>query len=93
MQAQMFKHSDWLNITDVKLLTVRFDKLLHDAGFKILSFNQNHFDPVGFTCVWVLAESHFAIHTFPEEGKSYIELSSCNWRYFVTFVELFNSNG
>lgn len=25
----------------------------------------------------VLGESHFAIHTFPEENRAYIELSSC----------------
>jgi S-adenosylmethionine decarboxylase len=36
-----------------------------------------------------LAESHLAIHTFPEEGKTYIELSSCNERMQKAFEALF----
>ena len=31
-------------------------------------------------------ESHFAIHTFPEENKTYIELSSCNEEKQIYFV-------
>lgn len=36
------------------------------------------FTEEGYTAIWLLGESHFAIHTFPEQGKTYIELTSCN---------------
>ncbi len=36
--------------------------------------------------LWLLAESHFAIHTFPEENKMYIEISSCVKKYFDNFL-------
>lgn len=36
--------------------------------------------------LWLLAESHFAIHTFPEENKMYIEISSCVKMYFDNFL-------
>jgi S-adenosylmethionine decarboxylase len=36
--------------------------------------------------LFLLSESHFAIHTFPEEGQSYIELSSCVFEPFLKFV-------
>nr|DAO98746.1 MAG TPA: S-adenosylmethionine decarboxylase [Caudoviricetes sp.] len=38
--------------------------------------------------MWLLTESHFAVHTFPEFGKTYIELSSCNPDFFTKFIEL-----
>jgi len=33
-----------------------------------------------------LSESHFAIHTFPEENKFYWELSSCIEQKYVDFI-------
>jgi S-adenosylmethionine decarboxylase len=39
-----------------------------------------------------LSESHFAIHTFPEEGQSYIELSSCVFEPFLKFVSNIKSD-
>ena len=59
--------------------------LLLNSGFKILQSIEHHFDPYGYTALFLLAESHLAIHTFPEENKSYIELSSCNENYFTVF--------
>jgi S-adenosylmethionine/arginine decarboxylase-like enzyme len=38
--------------------------------------------------LYLLGESHFAIHTFPEHGKSYIELSSCNENMYIKCVEV-----
>ena len=37
--------------------------------------------------LWLLAESHFAIHTFPEENKMYIEISSCVKKYYDNFLK------
>ncbi len=77
MKAQMFNHSEWVSETNPFKLRTKYKELLEDSGFGILSFMEYSFEPQGYTAIWLLSESHFAIHTFPEEGKSYIEISSC----------------
>lgn len=46
------------------------------------------FDPFGYTAMFLLSESHLAIHTFPERGKTYIELTSCVEPQYRRFLEL-----
>ena len=48
---------------------------------------EHYFTKQGYTGLWLLAESHFAIHTFPEEDKIYIEISSCVKKYFDAFLQ------
>ena len=39
----------------------------------------HEFSPQGISLVYVLAESHMAIHTWPEESYAYITISSCKY--------------
>lgn len=39
---------------------------------------EQHFPNGGYTALWLLAESHLAVHTFPESKATYLELSGCN---------------
>lgn len=54
----------------------------------MLAVSEHHFSPQGYTCLWLLAESHLALHSFPEEAHTYIELSSCNAGKHRKFVDL-----
>lgn len=85
MKAQIWNNSWWLTITDAKALRDYFNALLPQAGFGVISFQEHQFTPQGYSALWLLAESHLAIHTFPEEGCSYVELSSCIEHYFREF--------
>ena len=60
--------------------------LIIGSGFTVLKFIDHAFDPQGYTALWLLAESHCALHTFPEEQKAYLEISSCNSAMYVNFV-------
>ena len=60
--------------------------LIIGSGFTVLKFVDHAFDPQGYTALWLLAESHCALHTFPEEQKAYLEISSCNSEMYVNFV-------
>ncbi|MBT5506979.1 MAG: spermidine synthase [Flammeovirgaceae bacterium] len=60
--------------------------LIIGSGFTVLKFIDHAFDPQGYTALWLLAESHCALHTFPEEQKAYLEISSCNSEMYVNFV-------
>ena len=88
MEAKIWNMNKWIKETDPRKLSEKYRKMLLDSGFKVLDVTEHFFDPIGYTCLFLLGESHFAIHTFPEFGKTYIELSSCNGRMFERFNEL-----
>lgn len=88
MKAQMFNYQNWVDETNPFELRKKYDEQLKSSGFGVLSFVEYNFEPQGYTALWLLSESHFAIHTFPEEGKSYIELSSCIEKQYNKFMEL-----
>lgn len=88
MKAEIFEKSTWVSETRPDILMAACEKRLLESGFKIVEKAVHFFAPQGFTAVFILAESHLAIHTFPEEGKSYIQLSSCVERYFNAFWDV-----
>ena len=85
MRARMWNFKFWTHETNPICLMKTYGKILKDSGFTILQVAVQKFEPQGFTGVWILAESHLAVHTFPEEGKTYVELSSCNKELFKSF--------
>lgn len=87
MKAQMYNYTSWIKETKPSVLIQYFMKKLNQAGFKVENVIEKHFEPQGYTALILLSESHFAIHTFPEEGQTYIELSSCVKLPFDTFIK------
>lgn len=69
----------WLEefANDNELLKVLIDKALYASGIQILDCKGHEFDGGGFTGVWLLAESHFSIHTFPERNYMSIDCYTC----------------
>ncbi|MEM9821670.1 MAG: S-adenosylmethionine decarboxylase [Bacteroidota bacterium] len=88
MKAAIYNFQCWLKETDPQCLEQALGTLLDAAGFVTLNQTDHHFQPQGYTGVWLLSESHLAIHTFPEDGKTYLELSSCNQAKNEIFVDL-----
>ena len=87
MKAKIWNYSEWINQTDIDILKNCYQEKLEDAGFEVVGYAEHRFQPYGFSCVWLIAESHFAIHTFPEENKTYIELSSCSQTKYDKFIK------
>lgn len=92
MQAKIDNYNSWVETADHEAIIRQLEEILTTSGFTILNFMEHHFTPQGYTALWLLAESHCALHTFPEENRSYVELSSCNTQMFVDFVRLFNGH-
>ncbi len=90
MKAKIYNISKWIKETDPNKLKNDYSDLLVLSGFDILNFQEHYFKPAGYTALWLLGESHLAIHTFPEENKSYIELSSCTESYYNYFGAFFS---
>ncbi len=78
MKAKIFNFKCWVKETDNNFLKTKLDILVRKSGYNILNKIEHEFKPQGYTCLWLLAESHLAVHSFPEEKCSYIELSGCS---------------
>ncbi len=85
VKAVVYNFQQWIMITEPKVLETEFSELLSISGYRVLNFIEHHFPNGGYTCLWLLAESHLAIHTFIGDGKTYIELSGCNEQMNKTF--------
>ncbi len=90
MKAEIYSTKYWVNTSDKKKLFKNLNKSLENANFKIINFIEHFFENQGYTCLWLISESHLALHTFPEANKSYIELSSCNNNKNEHFKQLLN---
>jgi len=59
----------------------RLERLLENAAraarCEVLHRARHHFTPHGATVLLLLAESHLAIHTWPEHGYASIDLLTC----------------
>ena len=91
IQARIFNYQHWTKVTNPMELKKSYASYLKKSGFTVLQFNEHHFEQQGYTCFWLLAESHLAIHTFPESNTAYIELSSCNeekMEFFKSLISL-----
>lgn len=86
MKAQMHNISLWIDETNPEILYKRYKELLQECGFHIEGEVEKHFTPHGYTLLFLLSESHFAIHTFPEHNDTYIELSSCVKKQYDNFL-------
>lgn len=91
MKATMNNWRTWVPETRPEKLRAHYEDMLLHAGFCILDITEHHFQPYGYTALFLLSESHFAIHTFPEEGKTYLELSSCVDGPYVKFCTMFEA--
>lgn len=90
MKAAIWSFDRWIMETDPSILREAFDQALVGCGFTIIDFIDYHFEPQGWSGLWLIAESHLGIHTFPEEEKSYVQLSSCSEEYHRNFTSLMN---
>ena len=87
MKAKMNNYNAWIKETRPDVLIGYYEDLLIKCGFNVIDKCFHFFKPYGFTALFLLGESHFAIHTFPEEEKTYIELSSCVDLPFNNFMK------
>ncbi len=49
-----------------------------DAGdFTLMDLRVVRFSPVGVTAAAIVGESHLALHTWPEQGRLFVDVASC----------------
>ncbi len=68
-------HTDILN--DVEGIDKAMTQAARESGATIVESVFHHFNPYGVSGVVVIAESHLAIHTWPEYGYAAVDLFTC----------------
>lgn len=53
------------------------EKALKASNMTVVNRTSHQFEPQGTTAVWILAESHMAIHTYPEEKFMAVDVFTC----------------
>lgn len=85
-------HGCLADINDPQLIMDTLEKACEIAGATIVSKMGYNFSPYGVTAVVIIAESHLAVHTWPEFQYAAVDLFTCGssvdpWQAFE-FVKL-----
>ncbi len=64
-------------IKHVKKVKSLVDPLIKKAELTVLASKYHQFKPFGVSCVYLLAESHVSLHTWPEIGYVAIDIFTC----------------
>ena len=54
------------------------DSIVKSLPLTVLHRAGHQFQPHGYTLLYLLSESHFSIHTYPEYRSCYIDIFCCN---------------
>jgi S-adenosylmethionine decarboxylase proenzyme len=71
--------ADTPEMTHAKALKERCLAAVERAGLTIVGDRFHQFEPQGVTGAVILAESHLAIHTWPEKGSVTVDVYVCNY--------------
>ena len=75
LDAKEIKNADLLG--SLAMTEALFDGICSKYGFTILQKCRHEFEPQGFSLVYLLAESHMSVHTFPEKAYAAIDVYTC----------------
>lgn len=64
-------------VMDARRLQRTLEEAIHVCGAQICGSVSKAFDPHGFTCLYLLAESHASIHTYPERRAIFFDAFTC----------------
>lgn len=92
LSPNIFSLRAWVKNVIPQDLKSTFNNLLKETRYNVLNYSEHYFPVQGYTAIWLLAESHLAIHTFPNAGWTYIELSGCNEQKTEMFRTLLNKS-
>lgn len=72
-----FTGCDPARLADLEHITAAMLGAAEAAGATIITHNFHHFSPLGVSGAVIIAESHLAIHTWPEYRFAAVDLFTC----------------
>jgi len=76
----LIKDCNLEKLENIALMEGMLEKAAKLMDLTLLKTVSHKFSPQGLTAVALLAESHIAIHTYPEENTIFVEVMSCGQR-------------
>ena len=74
-----------------EMLIYLLDSICKKYDFTILNRLEHQFEPEGISLVYLLAESHLTIHTFPEKSYIALDLYTCRiYKDNSVYNEIYN---
>lgn len=77
MVAGIIKNCNVEKLEDIGLIEREIEKAAEFMDLTLLKTISHKFTPLGLTSVALLAESHIAVHTYPEERTIFVDIMSC----------------
>lgn len=78
MAQHLIGHVEGTEISTVEELQVIMEDVAEQCSFNVVAKAFHQFEPYGATGVFVLAESHFSVHSYPEDEKVYVDVFCCS---------------
>ncbi len=72
-----FSGCDAASLADLELVTTAMLQAATASGATIVTHSFHHFSPHGVSGAVIIAESHLAIHTWPEHGFAAVDFFTC----------------
>ena len=72
-----FADCDAAKLSDLEHITAAMLAAADAAGATVITHNFHHFSPLGVSGAVIIAESHLAIHTWPEFRFAAVDLFTC----------------
>ena len=69
---------DTASLTSLEVGRPLLDNIVRELAFHVVAQTGHQFKPMGWSYAYVLSESHFTIHTYPEYHSCYIDMFCCN---------------
>jgi S-adenosylmethionine decarboxylase proenzyme len=70
-------HGTSVDMNNFEELDNNFRRIIIDSGATIENMCHKQFEPQGLSMLYLLSESHFSIHTWPEHGACAIDFYHC----------------
>ncbi|OUC97591.1 adenosylmethionine decarboxylase [Streptomyces swartbergensis] len=64
-------------INDASLIMRSLEAGIRRSGATVCGSQMKHFEPSGFTVLYLLSESHVSVHTYPEERSLFFDAFTC----------------
>lgn len=90
-KPEIYHFQCWVSEANTQKLIHACKEALIASKLNVLQFSEQAFPGGGYTSLWLLGESHLALHQFMPDGKGYVELASCNKEKALLFISTFRS--
>lgn len=91
LDIEIIQNHTLLTTTDT--VQILLDSIVKICKVRVIDKKCHQFVPHGVTCIYLLAESHISIHTYPENRSCYVDIFSCNAENINTekIIEIINT--